>query len=473
MIELKKTEAMPLSSIQIIACRAFQLGESTTLPVLIGGTLFSREALQEALRGLSTTHVLVLTTDRGLSLSEQTLLYMLDALDGEVSLVYADYAIEGRIVHTPEPERHIVRDTWDWGPAVLCRTADARDVCKELVETAHGALYGLCLGLQRRGRVEHAPLPVGVLESAPAESDVGERQFDYVRRQASERQADLEKVFTQHLRLLGALAATHREDVAPGSVGVDGAVASVVIPVRNRAKTIADAVHSALEQRTNFAYNIIVVDNHSTDGTSEILSSLSASDPRVLHVIPTAEDLGIGGCWNVALSDERCGQWAVQLDSDDLYSSATTLQTMVDRLRTTGSALVVGSYRLVDMELKELPPGLIDHREWTEANGPNNILRVNGMGAPRAFNRDWLRANPLPNVSYGEDYSAVLRATRDHRVERIYECLYLCRRWAGNSDANLSAEAEARHNEYKDHLRSEEIDARMMEQETRSQEHFT
>jgi glycosyltransferase involved in cell wall biosynthesis len=236
--------------------------------------------------------------------------------------------------------------------------------------------------------------------------------------------------------------------------------ASVVIPVRNRRETIAEAAESALSQETDFPFNVIVVDNHSTDGTTVILSDLSRQFSNLKHVVPKKTDLGIGGCWNEALQHEACGRFAIQLDSDDLYSSPRTLQTMVGMLRQGNYAMVIGSYTLVDFRLKEIPPGLIDHREWTDENGHNNALRINGLGAPRAFNTSLMRKIGFLNVSYGEDYAAALRICREYRIGRIYESLYLCRRWSGNSDAGLSIEATNHNDAFKDKIRTEEIAAR-------------
>ena len=236
--------------------------------------------------------------------------------------------------------------------------------------------------------------------------------------------------------------------------------ASVVIPVRNRKETIAEAVKSALSQETDFPFNVIVVDNHSTDGTTAILSDLARQYSSLKHIVPKRTDLGIGGCWNEALRHEACGRYAVQLDSDDLYSSHRTLQKMVDMLRQGNYAMVIGSYTLVDSRLEEIPPGLIDHREWTDENGHNNALRINGLGAPRAFNTGLMRKIGFLNVSYGEDYAAALRICREYRIGRIYESLYLCRRWSGNTDAALSIEEANRNNAFKDKIRTIEILAR-------------
>ncbi len=230
--------------------------------------------------------------------------------------------------------------------------------------------------------------------------------------------------------------------------------------MKNRKETIADAVKSALSQETDFAYNIIVVDNHSTDGTTEVLSDLASRYSSIKHVVPKRADLGIGGCWNEALQNAACGRYAVQLDSDDLYSSPRTLKKMVGMLRQGNYAMVIGSYTLVDSRMEKVPPGLIDHREWTDENGHNNALRINGLGAPRAFNTALMRAIGFLNVSYGEDYAAALRICREYRIGRIYESLYLCRRWSGNTDSGLTLEAANRNDAFKDKIRTDEILAR-------------
>ena len=236
--------------------------------------------------------------------------------------------------------------------------------------------------------------------------------------------------------------------------------ASVVIPVFNRVKTIRDAVTSALSQHTSFPFNVIVVNNHSTDGTTEVLNDIAKADSRLVNIVPEEEMLKIGGCWNKAVSSPHCGDYIVQLDSDDIYSGTDTLQRMVDAFTEQDCMAVVGSYRLTDFNFQELPPGVIDHREWTPDNGMNNALRINGLGAPRGFRRDLLRQHPLPNTSYGEDYAAMLRICREYRIGRIYDSLYDCRRWSGNSDAALSREKINRNNYYKDRIRTIEILAR-------------
>jgi glycosyltransferase involved in cell wall biosynthesis len=286
--------------------------------------------------------------------------------------------------------------------------------------------------------------------------DLKKSQFAYVDSRQLDYQREMERVATEHLRRIGAYC-SHEPLPAPDDAAAYPVTASIVIPVRNRERTIADAVRSALSQETDFPFNVLVVENHSTDRTAAILNDLAGSDSRVVPLVPQRRDLGIGGCWNEAVRSALCGRFVCQLDSDDLYCDGHTLAKVVGMLRQTGCGMVVGAYRLVNFNLEELPPGIIDHREWSDGNGRNNLLRVNGIGAPRAFATGLLRQFPFPNVSYGEDYAAALRISRDYRVGRIYEPLYLCRRWEDNSDAQLSNEQEVRYAEYKDSLRTQEI----------------
>jgi glycosyltransferase involved in cell wall biosynthesis len=268
----------------------------------------------------------------------------------------------------------------------------------------------------------------------------------------------MERVATAHLKRIGAWLQPHFESV-PSAAETFPVKASVVIPVRNRERTILDAVRSALAQSANFEFNVIVIDNHSTDRTTEILRGIS--DSRFRHIVPERRDLGIGGCWNEAIYSKDCGQYAIQLDSDDLYINDGVLRRIVAELEAGPYAMVTGSYTMVDFSLKEIPPGLIDHREWSRDNGRNNALRINGLGAPRGFNTSVLRRIGFPNVSYGEDYAVALRISRDYEIGRIYESVYLCRRWEGNSDSALPLEVANRYDLYKDWLRTIEIQARM------------
>jgi glycosyltransferase involved in cell wall biosynthesis len=269
----------------------------------------------------------------------------------------------------------------------------------------------------------------------------------------------MEHAATVHLKEIGAFLKPPFKpvDLESGSFPVE---ASVIIPVRDRVKTIGDAIRSVQAQECDFPFNCIVVDNHSADGTTGVLQDIAAEDRRVIHLLPSRDDLGIGGCWAMAVHHTLCGRFAVQLDSDDLYKNPMTLQSIVNVFRRERCAMVIGSYQMVDFALREIPPGLIDHREWTPDNGPNNALRINGLGAPRAFFTPVLRSIAIPNVSYGEDYALGLELSRTYRIGRIYEPVYLCRRWEGNSDADLDVPKQNAHNTYKDALRTAELLAR-------------
>jgi glycosyltransferase involved in cell wall biosynthesis len=287
----------------------------------------------------------------------------------------------------------------------------------------------------------------------------GEKQFDYVDPKNRQVQIEMEEICTEHLKRIGAWLAPDFKEVAFGqSFPV---TATVVIPVFNRIRTVKDAVESALSQKCDFPYNVIVVDNHSTDGTSEILSNMASRDNRLMHIVPAKHDLGIGGCWNLAVHSEHCGEFAVQLDSDDVYSGPDTLAKIVAAFHEQKCAMVVGTYQMTDFNMNPIPPGVIDHREWTEENGRNNALRINGLGAPRAFWTPLLRKLNLPNTSYGEDYALGLRISREYRIGRIYDVLYCCRRWDGNSDAALDIDKINANNLYKDRIRTWELTARM------------
>jgi glycosyltransferase involved in cell wall biosynthesis len=270
----------------------------------------------------------------------------------------------------------------------------------------------------------------------------------------------METVFTDYLKHINAYLPPESLRKAKKSLEHFPVEASVIIPVRNRVNTVGEAVKSALSQKTDFPFNIIVVDNHSTDGTTDVLSDLASQYSILHHIVPARNNLAIGGCWNEALHSQSCGRYAVQLDSDDLYCTSDSLQKVILMLLQENYAMVIGSYTIVNFNLEEIPPGLIDHREWTGANGHNNALRINGLGAPRAFNTSLMRDIGFLNVSYGEDYAAALRICREHRIGRIFESLYLCRRWQGNTDAALSIEAINKNDAFKDKVRTDEILAR-------------
>ncbi len=388
------------------------------------------------------------------------------AQDYGALMVYADHHIllpsgERKAMPLIDYSEGSVRDDFQMGSLLLISTEGLREYCaqEQLHPYQHAALYDLRLFLSRK------QLPVHIREYLYTEVErdtrlSGQKQFDYVDPRNRARQVELERACTRHLRAINAYLHGGEFDTIKFEESENFHVeATVVIPVHDRVRTIADAIESVLRQETSFSFNLMVVDNGSTDGTSEVIERYT-DDQRVIHIIPQRNDLGIGGCWNMAVHDERVGRFVVQLDSDDLYSGPDTLQRIVDMFFTENAAMVIGSYRMCNFQLETLPPGLIDHREWTPQNGRNNALRINGLGAPRAFYTPVLRELQIPNTSYGEDYALGLMISRRYRIGRIYDELYLCRRWEGNSDAALSQERINTNNAYKDQLRTQEIQAR-------------
>lgn len=354
------------------------------------------------------------------------------------------------------------RDDFDFGPLVLLNAADVLAATENMTEEPSmpdGGWYSLRLRMTMGRMIAMVPEYLYTASQTDLRES-GRKQHDYVDPRNRDYQRAMETILLEHLEEIGASVNTkEREDVDYDSEDFT-VEASVIIPVRNRARTIMDAVNSALSQKTQFAMNVIVVDNDSTDGTRELLEQVE--DPRlVLIKVHADEKLGIGGCWNRALLDSRCGRFAIQLDSDDLYNSPDVVATIVEKFRSGNYAMVIGSYMLVDFDGNIIPPGLVSHDEWTDENGPNNALRINGLGAPRAFFTPVARKILFPNVSYGEDYSMALRIIRDWRLGRIFTPLYLCRRWEGNSDAALSQEKINANNTYKDCVRSFELMARL------------
>ena len=367
---------------------------------------------------------------------------------------------ERMAIPTIEYQSGSLRDDFDFGPLVLYQSQAFHEAVKQMdTDFQYAALYDLRLKLSRMGQIIHLPEYLYTIEETDFRKS-GEKQFDYVNPRNREVQLEMEKACTSHLKAIGAWLPPEYTPL-PTPEEKFPVEASVIIPVKNRAKTIAEAVGSALEQVTDFAFNIIVVDNHSTDGTSTLLQHLSRQHPALIHCIPESQELGIGGCWTTAIQHPQCGKFAIQLDSDDLYNGKNALQTIVDTFRREQCAMVIGSYQMVNFKLEEIPPGIIDHREWTQENGRNNALRINGLGAPRAFYTPLLRQLRFPNVSYGEDYAVGLAISRDYRIGRIYTPLYLCRRWEENSDADLSPAQLNEYNFYKDKIRTLELQARI------------
>ena len=409
-----------------------------------------------------TPYTLVCRTKQHVRLGSQALERMTDYLSvPSCGMVYADRYEETEGELRPHPvidyQAGSVRDDFDFGSLILYRTEALKQAVFEIStesDYTYSASYAVRLALSRRYSLTH----IREFLYTETETDTrrsGEKQFDYVDPRNRSVQIERETVFTRYLKKTGAYLppVEHRIDLNEGDFPCE---ASVIIPVRNRVRTIDDAIRSVLEQETTFHYNLIIVDNHSTDGTTEAIRRY-AGEKKIVHLIPERTDLGIGGCWDLAIRDARCGRFAVQLDSDDLYSGPDTLQRIMDTFHKEQCAMVIGSYRMTNFSLETLPPGIIDHREWTSENGHNNALRINGLGAPRAFFTPLLREIGVPNVSYGEDYALGLAFSRRYRIGRIYDVVYLCRRWEGNSDAALSIEKVNRNNAYKDSLRTLEL----------------
>lgn len=429
-------------------------------------TYTGTEALRTEMPRAAGKYVLLRVGDAPLELPEESAARMLQVAEysGAV-LLYGDYYLLKNGQRLPHPtidyQEGSLRDDFDFGAVWTVNAQAFMQAVEEMDATyRYAALYDLRLRLSQKGSILHLPEYLYTVEETDARTS-GERQFDYVDPRNREVQQEMEAVCTAHLKTIGGwLPPTFRDiDLQEGKFPVE---ASIIIPVKNRARTIADAVHSALSQETDFPFNILVVDNYSTDGTTEILQKLAKEHPAVVLLHPKSTIAGIGGCWNEAIDSPQCGRFTVQLDSDDLYASPQTLQTIVDEMYKQQCAMLAGSYRMVDFQLQEIAPGVVDHWEWTDTNGRNNALRVNGFGAPRAFFTPVIREVRFPNVSYGEDYAVGLAISRRYRIGRIYTPIYLCRRWAGNSDANLNIEQVNRNNYYKDRIRTIELRARRL-----------
>lgn len=470
------TDVMPMID-ELKACKAVR-----HINLLVSADLAARQKAPDGccmivVDGLSSTNTMLSIEENtdadyallGLKVTPVTLgLYAIErmmrtAVDSDAALLYADhYSVQGgETVRHPviDYQDGSVRDDFDFGSLVLIRTNMLHVYAAEHghMDYKYAGFYDLRLFISRKGNIFH----LNEYLYTERETDVrksGERQFDYVNPRNHDVQLEMEQAVTHHLEETGALVDTSLCIQPDFKEQHFDSEATVVIPVYNREATICDAVGSALSQKTKFKFNVIVVDNHSTDGTTQLLDAYD--DPRLIHLKPVRTDLGIGGCWNMAINDSRCGRFAVQLDSDDLYSSPNTLQSIVDAFYEQKAAMVIGSYRMCDFKLNTLPPGLIDHAEWTDENGANNALRINGLGAPRAFFTPLVRQVKFPNTSYGEDYALGLIFSRRYRIGRIFTELYLCRRWGGNSDAALSIEKVNANNLYKDRLRTMEISAR-------------
>lgn len=430
-------------------------------------TLSSGKLLNRLIEKIKTNHFLIISTGQRIEFGQHGLERLVSiAEQTQAGMTYSDYYEIKRINRIEHPVNDYqygsIRDGFDFGPLLLFSTAAVKRALKKFGPIAQVEYAGL-YDLRMKVAIDHQLFHIQEFLYTAFCTDLrqfGERQFDYVDERNREIQIEMEKVATNYLKLIGAYLKPKFEKI-PVDNSSFSHEASVIIPVRNRLNTIGDAIKSVLEQKTDFPFNCIVVDNYSTDGTTYLLRELSKGHPQVRLLIPHRTDLGIGGCWNEAIYSDFCGRYAVQLDSDDMYQGPGALQKIIDEFHQHHVAMVIGSYTLVNMKLEPLSLGIVDHREWTPANGRNNALRINGFGAPRAFQTSLLRTiGGLPNVSYGEDYAIALRLSRQYQIGRIYEPLYLCRRWEGNSDSEISMEKINRNDYYKDKIRTVEILAR-------------
>ena len=438
----------------------------TGVTILSGVSLRETETLRSIAEALSQKYVLLYTKSLPLEMGMLALDRIIGvAEDTGADMLYADHyelitGPDGETVRRKHPlidcQRGALRDDFDFGSVLVFRRTAFRKAVREMkADRKWGALYDLRLRMKRIVHINEYLYTEIETDSRKS----GEKQFDYVDPKNRQVQIEMEEICTEHLKRIGAWLAPDFKEVAFGqSFPV---TATVVIPVFNRIRTVKDAVESALSQKCDFPFNVIVVDNHSSDGTTELLAQMAEADTRLVHLIPERNDLCIGGCWNLAVHHELCGEFAVQLDSDDVYSGPDTLAKIVAAFREQKCAMVVGTYQMTDFQMNPIPPGVIDHKEWTEGNGRNNALRINGLGAPRAFWTPLLRKLNLPNTSYGEDYALGLRISREYRIGRIYDVLYCCRRWEGNSDAALEIEKVNANNLYKDRVRTWELEARI------------
>ena len=423
-------------------------------------TLSSKELISIA--NTATTEWLFLQTEAGevefLPQAEKRFIEIAEATGA--AMVYSDYyqiTEDGKNpITTIEYQRGSLRDDFNFGAVILLNTGILKKITTHTPEDYEFAgLYDIRLKISETSSIFRIAEPLYLLTPVSA-TEAESRHFAYIDKKNRNVQIDMEKACTAHLKRIGALLTGN-----PKSVNLDGedfdCKASIIIPVRNRQKTIADAIHSALGQQTNFKFNVLVVDNFSMDDTGNIIDRIAHTYSNVFKITPDNDNLGIGGCWQLAINHSLCGKFTVQLDSDDIYQSPHTLQRIVDEFYRQRCAMLIGSYTITDFELNPIPPYLIDHAEWTDDNGRNNALRINGLGAPRAFFTPIIREIGFPNVSYGEDYAVGLRISREWKIGRIYDSVYLCRRWENNSDTGISLETLNRYNFYKDKIRTIEL----------------
>ena len=425
---------------------------------------FSSKAIKAVADAANGDYTLLYTKETTLELGMFALERMIHlADDSAAGMVYADHyqITEGKQTNAPVIDYQFgsLRDDFNFGSVLLFNTEMLKEAASRMkADYTFAGLYDLRLKLSQKADLMH----INEYLYSEVENDTrksGEKIFDYVDPRNRNRQIEMEQACTEHLKEIGGYLEPKFESIE-FSAGNFEYEASVIIPVRNRIRTIRDAIQSVLSQKTDFKFNLIVIDNHSTDGTSEAIEEFK-NDERLIHIIPERKDLGIGGCWNMGVHHPKCGKFAVQLDSDDVYKDENTLTTMVNAFYEQNCAMVVGTYMMTDFNMNMIAPGIIDHKEWTPDNGRNNALRINGLGAPRAFYTPVLREVKVPNTSYGEDYALGLNFSRKYQIGRVYDVVYLCRRWDDNSDASLDIVKMNGHNLYKDRIRTWELQARI------------
>lgn len=433
--------------------------------VLNVDSLFSTSTLDKILQKTKTEHLIFITEEGKINLQNISLLKFIDTSEKNNSgITYSNYYLrkENTLINRPLIDYQFgsVRDDFNFGSLLFFNTKIFSEKLKLIDPNYRWAgLYALRLAISGDGLIVKIPEYLYSFEEKTKQTDE-EKHFDYLDSSNAEKQKEAERVFGDYLKNIGAYIYPKFEDIYFSEDNYEFE-ASVIIPVKNRANTIKDAINSALKQKIKSKFNVIIVDNHSIDGTTQIIKEIANEDEKIIHIIPKRVDLGIGGCWNEALKDKRCGMFAVQLDSDDIYKDENTLKKIIDKFYKEKCGMVIGSYQLTDFDLNEISPGVITHTEWTNTNGHNNALRVNGFGAPRAFYTPLLREINFPDVSYGEDYAVCLAVSRKYRVGRIYEPIYICRRWEGNSDADLTIDKKNKYDYFKDTLRTEEINKRI------------
>lgn len=425
---------------------------------------FSSMMIQTMAHAAETDYALLYTKETTLEMGMFALERMIHILeDSKAGMVYADHyqIADGKQSNAPVIDYQFgsLRDDFNFGSVLLFNTKKLKEAAGKMKSEYHFAgLYDLRLKLSQLSELVH----INEYLYSEIENDnrkSGEKIFDYVDPRNRDRQIEMEKACTEHLKEIGGYLEPEFKQIE-FSAGNFEYEASVIIPVRNRIRTIRDAIRSVLNQKTDFKYNLIIIDNHSTDGTTEAIDEFK-DDKRLIHLIPERNDLGIGGCWNMGVHHPKCGKFAVQLDSDDVYKDENTLSIMVRAFYEQNCAMVVGTYMMTDFNMNMIAPGIIDHKEWTPENGRNNALRINGLGAPRAFYTPVLREIKVPNTSYGEDYALGLNFSRQYQIGRVYDVVYLCRRWDDNSDASLDIVKMNGHNLYKDRIRTWELRARV------------